>query len=1020
MYDTSTYVAVKTFHATSWVTAASWEHTKSHSIGGYRSRDLVAVRTDNNCISVLDLKPISVEAFRLECQGEESAVSWSRNGSFIARSMGSSIIVADALEGYRDVFSFEMQGVVSQVSFCHAHGKENLLAAIDDSGSIAVVSVDFDKTGDLVLDEAKFGYAAPHLNALAWSIDGNVLATGGRDKFLYIFNPVDLKPITEPIRLQGRIWDIDFVPEQMSQVAGNKLLLGVALGDYTTVILDESFQPALQVTRSRTCRCLSFNPSSYSLAIGDGAGSVAIVDYNDEELVMELDVKGRVNVVKFSPAGDFLVIGTDDSRFGIHESDGYKCVQEIATEGFALSAAFSPTGMHLALGSANGGCKLLRLGPFLAVDLVPLTVDGGIDHIPSWAMKEALYRSWDGPSLIQRHMHSGEHENLLQVASILRNHPNSVYTFDRQTNEGSFATALNQKIPNLLKLAIMTLVDGTLSPKSDQERNFLTTKIPFQGREVLADIVKNYPADFAVDIFKAMTFMKVPLTSPKIVEHGSRLEIGSSSYTDPWLDRAQSGRYLEKTATSTDLGRKNREYITRTPAVLPLPGLGDMDFLASLLMFAPLEVFENEAMAVVVRVVWYNHVQKFFFLDCIVFTIYYICWVALVELTFSSEDAYKFNEQYAVSWMAWLTIFFNSLFAVKEIMQSRLGNREIYWRSMWNAIDISSVVCVYLYALNVLIRSFNPVGEVPLAVIATLLLTAKVLAYLRGFRDTGWLIAVLIANFRDVRGFLIILFVILVGFSVSFRALFGNSADESFGTLRRSLLSTFQLTLTSQYDTDTITDAEYQVLAVTTFVMAVTGVLVIALNALISVLADSYARVQQNAVANRRKEVAALIVEYMSLLTPRKRHEIEQETKWFHTLLEVDADGSLHVQTDDWEGGLNALRHEIKDIGDANTVATQRAINEMKAELESELSKFKKDVLSVLEDLTDDMKHLRKVQEKGIKLDGRNVVKAVQAVQAVGQKVGQQGGALLKLAEGQAVRSMGQYRGKSISTFTRC
>jgi hypothetical protein len=227
------------------------------------------------------------------------------------------------------------------------------------------------------------------------------------------------------------------------------------------------------------------------------------------------------------------------------------------------------------------------------------------------------------------------------------------------------------------------------------------------------------------------------------------------------------------------------------------------------------------------------------------------------------------------------------------------------------------------------------------------------------------------------------------------------------------------MTITSQYDPAIINDTANNVVAVLTFVLAVTCVLVVALNALISILADSYARVQQNAVANRRREVAALIVEYMSLLPPSKRHEIERQTKWFHTQLEVDSDGSLHVQTADWEGGLNALRRDMQGLHESTVETTNKVINEMKTELDVELLKFKKEVVSLLEDMHDDLKFLRRAQAQGIKLDGRNVVKAVQTIQAVGQKVGQQGGALLKMAEGHAVKSLGQYRGKAISTFTR-
>jgi WD40 repeat protein len=1016
LFDTSTYVAVKTFHTASWVTSISWGQSQLSSTDVSNQKDIVAIRSDNTCISILDLSPTGLTDVRLSCRkGDASSVSWNLNATLVARSSGVRVIVSDCLDGFKDIWSYEMKGEVTNVAFCQNDALSNMLAVVDDSGYLVFHQLQFQENGELLSTACDSTSVDSNLKALAYSPDGAVIATGGRSKLLHFFNSSDLKPQCEPIKLNARVWDIEYVPKEVAETTGTKLLLAVALGDYTTILFNDKMELALQIHRTRTCRCMSFNPVRPYLAIGDGDGSVTIVDYIDEEITKEFDVNGRVNVLRHSLAGDYLVVGSDNAYFSIHETKSYKALQEIKSDGFALSASFSPTGMFLALGSANEDYKILRLGPFLAINLIPLALDGGIEQIPPWALKEALFRSWDGPSFVQRHMITGESDNLRRVASILRSYPNAIYTFNRRTGEGSFTTAVQQKIPNLLKLAMVTLVDGTLAPKNNDDKNFITTDIPYQGRQILADIVKNYPPEFAVDVFKAITFLKVPFTVPKVVKNGARLEKGSSSYTDPWSDELEE-RYLKKSKSSLKLGQ-SREFITRTPAVLSLPGLGDMDFLASILMYAPLEVFENEAMAVVVRVVWYNHIRKFFLLDCALYAIYYVCWISLVELTLLSKD-----NQWEVEWItlkliAMTTATFNTIFAVKEIMQVRLGNRELYLKSWWNVVDILSIIGVYVHTLGVMIYGNIQANQVPLAVVTTLLLTSRVLAYLRGFGDTGWLISVLVANFRDVRGYLFILMVILVGFSVSFRVLF-RDASEGFDTLRRSFLSTFQMTLTSQYDADVIFEAEHHILAAIVFVMAITGVLVVALNALISILADSYARVQQNAVANRRREVAALIVEYMSLLPHQKRRDIEKKTMWFHTLLEVDADGSLQLQADDWEGGLNALRHDIHTIADTTKMETQKAMTEMKNDLDMELNKFKKEVLTMLEGIRDDIKVVRRVQ--GIKLpDGRNVVKAVQAVQAVGQKVGVHGGAFLRIAEGQAVKSIGQYRGKSISNFSR-
>jgi len=249
------------------------------------------------------------------------------------------------------------------------------------------------------------------------------------------------------------------------------------------------------------------------------------------------------------------------------------------------------------------------------------------------------------------------------------------------------------------------------------------------------------------------------------------------------------------------------------------------------------------------------------------------------------------------------------------------------------------------------------------------------------------LISVLTANFRDVRGFLIILAAILAGFSVAFRVLFGSTGDETFGSLRRSFLATFEMTITGSYDPVLLFESPYPALAVVTFILAITCVLVIALNALISVLADSYARVQESAVANRRRELASLIVEYLSLLPPWKRRQIEKKTKWFHTLLEVDADGSLQLQTDAWEGGLNALRRDMEELSGDNRESYEKALQHVKNDLNSDIGTFKKEVVSMLEDLVDDVKYLRKAQSEGLlQLDGKRVKRVVKAVKSIGKK----------------------------------
>ena len=191
----------------------------------------------------------------------------------------------------------------------------------------------------------------------------------------------------------------------------------------------------------------------------------------------------------------------------------FRAIQEVKRSSFALSASFSASGKFLAVGSANENYSIIRLGPLLGIGLVPLTVKSGEAQLPSWVLNETLYRSGYGPSLLQRHMLNGSVGSVQFFASILKQHPDAVYTFDRSRDEGCFDTAIHLRKIKLLKLALTTLVDGTLESKNER-RSILTTDIPAIGRATLESMLANHPPEFIVEILKGMKFVKVPFTTP--------------------------------------------------------------------------------------------------------------------------------------------------------------------------------------------------------------------------------------------------------------------------------------------------------------------------------------------------------------------------------------------------------------------------------------------------------------------------------------------------------------------------
>ncbi len=334
---------------------------------------------------------------------------------------------------------------------------------------------------------------------------------------LHILNSVSFQKRCEPIFTGGRIWMIDSLSQMAFDDVGEyATCFGAAITNGRNIcsVFDlEAKEVNMEITRKRTVRCLRYHPNLPVLAIGDGSNEVMIVDLLGERKLASFLVKGRVNSIAFSPTGDFIAVGCDGRTFSIHETVTFKIVQEIRTRSMPMGVEFSGTsGQYLATSHANGEVEIIKLGPLLSVDYTPL---GRVSDIPDWALSEVVYRSPEGPSFLQRCILDGSKESIVCADSILRVAPESVLTFDRTTGVGCFETAVELRKPNIMRLIMTPVVDGSLDSRSEWSSSLLTTTIPIDGFLTLRDLILHHPPGFAIDLLSKMTFTKVPFSSPR-------------------------------------------------------------------------------------------------------------------------------------------------------------------------------------------------------------------------------------------------------------------------------------------------------------------------------------------------------------------------------------------------------------------------------------------------------------------------------------------------------------------------
>lgn len=162
LYDTSSWCPLKTIHTPGWVTSISWGTN-------IEQQDIVAVRSEPECISVLDFHPIHMTDIRLSSNEDpESSTSWTRGGRFVARTKGNMVVIADAQNGFTDVTSLDTGGYVRCVAFCMAPDRSDLLAVVNTAGYLFILKL-VPTESNVALEVKQSTFIEENLWVVAWS-----------------------------------------------------------------------------------------------------------------------------------------------------------------------------------------------------------------------------------------------------------------------------------------------------------------------------------------------------------------------------------------------------------------------------------------------------------------------------------------------------------------------------------------------------------------------------------------------------------------------------------------------------------------------------------------------------------------------------------------------------------------------------------------------------------------------------------------------------------------------------------
>ena len=245
------------------------------------------------------------------------------------------------------------------------------------------------------------------------------------------------------------------------------------------------------------------------------------------------------------------------------------------------------------------------------------------------------------------------------------------------------------------------------------------------------------------------------------------------------------------------------------------------------------------------------------------------------------------------------------------------GSEELkkYFTDPWNNIDLAGILALYVAILAHFLDADFVLMQV--GGLGVLLNAWSVLQLLRPFSSTGPMIKVMTASTRDVLGFMLVMSVMIWGYSVAFavsmpknKAFLPQNAtmSEIVASIGRPWLTT-TMAMVGDFDVD-----EYEHVALVMFLSFLFFVIIVNFNVLIAIVSERFNVVMETAEVEVRKLRAELMINDEARMSDAERSNAE----WFPEYLEV-----LQVDSADPQTGFR--QHEDTLSSRLENVAAEEA-----------------------------------------------------------------------------------------------
>lgn len=371
-----------------------------------------------------------------------------------------------------------------------------------------------------------------------------------------------------------------------------------------------------------------------------------------------------------------------------------------------------------------------------------------------------------------------------------------------------------------------------------------------------------------------------------------------------------------------------------------------LEFLDSLANCTNLNVMRSSLIQAMVQYKWENAKYPMM--------IQGICfYVYLFILSFFTAYLNEMSE--TVKFWASVGLFFcNTLLLLYELFQMSVSG-SFYFTYIWNYIDWCRGALLYLYVVIVWTGKFND-GALSVLSLVIFLSFLRGISYFRLFKMTRYLINLLFQVVADIGGFLILLSYSTLSFCFLFIVLIkctGTPEEilecEQNKVFSNQLLSSYNLVL-GNLEVKPADIVEYFCV---TFALLINPIIM--LNLLISIIGDTYDRVQSDSLSADMKELMDMIQEVENMMFFRRNQNHKQFFQESTPFEKQDQEGG-------WEGKLRALQAIIERIETKNAESHANLMKKIKIQDKLLLSQSDK-IDSVVKNIGDKRRAMTRVQE---------------------------------------------------------